>query len=219
MFPYPLAFGWKELFRMSTLSASEPVSFCSCLSSCSSMRSFSYTPLFTHSFILIVYLALFSMLLGCVYAADHGVHHRLVPHPVSFDLVARDRDIGKPIKVTNRCLDVIHPGVSTQTGAGPSTHGFELKSGTSRTLTVGSNWQGRVWGRTNCSFNAAGTGASNRGGLNGAGKACMTGDCSGLLDCKVSVSESSDSRIFGIQYQVILRRGVHFEGRYARHPG
>jgi hypothetical protein len=130
------------------------------------------------------------------------VHERLVPYvkvsptnKTSQDddesIKARARANGKPLRVSNRCLETIHPGISTQTGVGPEQHGFELAPGASRTLMVEAHWQGRVWGRTNCSFNADGTGASNRGGYDGSGKACLTGDCNGLLDCRVSVGESS----------------------------
>ncbi|KAI9887493.1 MAG: hypothetical protein M1823_000672 [Watsoniomyces obsoletus] len=98
----------------------------------------------------------------------------------------RELDSGKPLKVTNLCADTIHPALVTQAGLGPDIHGFELQPGASRVLWVGADWQGRVWGRTNCSFNAEGTGPANRGGLNGGGRACMTGDCNGVLDCRVS---------------------------------
>lgn len=55
-------------------------------------------------------------------------------------------------------------------------------------LLVSADWQGRVWGRTNCSFNVGGTGPSNLNGNNGNGQACITGDCNGVLDCVVTVS-------------------------------
>ncbi|GAB7353959.1 hypothetical protein MBLNU459_g4557t2 [Dothideomycetes sp. NU459] len=45
--------------------------------------------------------------------------------------------------------------------------------------TVSENWQGRIWGRTNCTFN-------NQGTANGGGKACGTGDCNGALSCSVT---------------------------------
>jgi hypothetical protein len=92
-----------------------------------------------------------------------------------------------PLKITNNCAETVWPGIASQSGTGPGTGGFELKSGTSKTLATGEDWQGRVWGRTNCSFNAAGTGASNLNGNNGAGRACGTGDCNGVLSCVVTV--------------------------------
>ncbi|KAI9836972.1 MAG: hypothetical protein M1838_004908 [Thelocarpon superellum] len=93
---------------------------------------------------------------------------------------------GAPLKVTNNCPANIYPAFLTQAGSGPAVGGLALSVGQSQTLSVSSDWQGRVWGRTNCSFNAAGTGASNHGGLNGAGQACVTGDCNGELACSVS---------------------------------
>jgi Thaumatin family len=93
-----------------------------------------------------------------------------------------------PLKITNKCAETIWPGIASQTGTGPDTGGFELKTGTSKDLTVGGDWQGRVWGRTNCTFNAEGSGASNLNGNNGGGQACQTGDCNGVLSCVVTVS-------------------------------
>ncbi|KAF2750042.1 Osmotin, thaumatin-like protein [Sporormia fimetaria CBS 119925] len=85
-----------------------------------------------------------------------------------------------PLIVTNRCSDTIWPGISTQAGDGPPDMGFELQPGSSRSQTVSEDWQGRVWGRTNCSFNDAGTGPAN-----GRRKACGSGDCYGVLQCVV----------------------------------
>ncbi|OWP07039.1 hypothetical protein B2J93_7773 [Marssonina coronariae] len=82
-----------------------------------------------------------------------------------------------PLKVSNLCEQTIWPGIGTQAGTGAGTGGFELASGGVKELTVSGDWQGRVWGRTNCSFNELGTGASNLNGNNGAGAACTTGDC------------------------------------------
>ncbi|KAI9750198.1 MAG: hypothetical protein M4579_006567 [Chaenotheca gracillima] len=88
--------------------------------------------------------------------------------------------------ITNQCSETIHPAVLTQSGGGPSTGGFALLPNHTRNLTVGPDWQGRVWGRTNCSFNLHGTGPSKEGGIDGSGKSCNTGDCLGVLDCKQS---------------------------------
>lgn len=100
------------------------------------------------------------------------------------------RDGGKPLKVTNMCEQTIWPGVGSQQGTGPGTGGFELAAGSSRMLEVAADWQGRVWGRTNCSFNVAGTGASNLNGHDGSGAACKTGDCGGVLNCVLTVSQT-----------------------------
>ncbi|KAK3363279.1 thaumatin family-domain-containing protein [Lasiosphaeria hispida] len=89
-----------------------------------------------------------------------------------------------PLIVTNACPEDIWPGIGTQNGIGPGTGGFALGAGSSRRMYVSPDWQGRVWGRTNCSFNADGTGPSNLNGVNGNGASCLTGDCFGRLDCE-----------------------------------
>lgn len=110
----------------------------------------------------------------------HALHHmeRRAPRR----LLAR-QEVGSstPIHVTNLCQEDIYPGINTQSGTGPSTNGFKLQPNESRELLVSENWQGRLWGRTNCSFNEEGTRPSN-GKI---GKACGSGDCNGILDCKV----------------------------------
>ncbi|QUC17904.1 uncharacterized protein UV8b_02145 [Ustilaginoidea virens] len=78
-----------------------------------------------------------------------------------------------PLVVTNKCETTIWPGLATQSGTGPGTGGFELQPGKNRTLWVAPNWQGRVWGRTNCT-------------VNGDSCACKTGDCFAKLDCEFS---------------------------------
>lgn len=92
-----------------------------------------------------------------------------------------------PLKISNYCEQTIWPGIGTQAGTGAGTGGFELASGDIKELTVSADWQGRVWGRTNCSFNDLGTGASNKNGNNGAGAACTTGDCGGVMSCVLTV--------------------------------
>lgn len=99
------------------------------------------------------------------------------------------RSGGLPLVISNLCDSTIWPGIGTQAGTGPGVGGFALPTGTSRSLVVSADWQGRVWGRTNCSFNIAGTGASNLNGYNGAGAACYTGDCGGVLDCVLTVRD------------------------------
>ena len=92
-----------------------------------------------------------------------------------------------PLVISNGCSEVIWPGIGTQNGIGPGTGGFALSPATSMQMYVSPDWQGRIWGRTNCSFNADGTGPSNLNGVNGNGAACLTGDCFGRLDCKFTV--------------------------------
>ncbi|KAH8886771.1 Osmotin, thaumatin-like protein [Thozetella sp. PMI_491] len=85
-----------------------------------------------------------------------------------------------PIVINNNCPDVIWPGIGTQNGIGPGTGGFELGPGETSRLFVSYDWQGRIWGRTNCTFD------DNKNGVGGSGAACLTGDCFGVLDCKVT---------------------------------
>lgn len=85
--------------------------------------------------------------------------------------------------VSNRCQEPLWPAIDTQAGTGAGTGGFLLEPGTSRNLTVGDDWAGRVWGRTNCSFNANGTASKS-----GSGPACVTGDCGAVMSCTGVVS-------------------------------
>ncbi|OCL06037.1 Osmotin, thaumatin-like protein [Glonium stellatum] len=108
-----------------------------------------------------------------------GLHHmkRVPPRKLN-----RRKDPITPLIVTNYCPETIYPGITTQSGQGPSQTGFKLDPGNSNNQTVSEDWQGRVWGRTNCSFNSDGTGPQNNGG----GKACGTGDCNSILNCIVT---------------------------------
>lgn len=109
-----------------------------------------------------------------------GAHHMSMKAPRK--LIRRKLDI-TPLLVTNNCPNDIWPGISTQSGNGPKTTGFKLSPGETKNQTVSEDWQGRVWGRTNCTFNSDGTGPAS-----GGGKACYSGDCNGILNCKVGVS-------------------------------
>ncbi|ERN17587.1 pathogenesis-related protein 5 [Amborella trichopoda] len=72
--------------------------------------------------------------------------------------------------IVNKCGYGVWP--ATLSGAGTITPagGFYLASGASTSLSAPTGWSGRIWGRTDCSFDAS-----------GAGK-CDTGDC-GSLQC------------------------------------
>lgn len=109
----------------------------------------------------------------------HGIHH-MKRAPLAW--VNRRAD-DRPLVITNKCPDTIYPGIGTQAGTAPSTQGFRLNPGERRDLTVSADWQGRVWGRTNCSFNAAGTAPAS----SGTGVACSTGDCGGTVNCRGTV--------------------------------
>jgi hypothetical protein len=62
-------------------------------------------------------------------------------------------------------------GEQTPQPALPVT-GWVLPAGHSLTINVPDKWNGRFWGRTGCSFDAAGHGH------------CQTGDCAGLFQCR-----------------------------------
>lgn len=105
-----------------------------------------------------------------------AIHHML------YKLVARQSsDANTPLVVTNSCPETIYPGIATQHGTGPGDTGFELSPGSTRKQTVSENWQGRIWGRTNCTFNS-------QGRSNGGGPACTTGDCNGVIPCQAAVT-------------------------------
>ena len=129
------------------------------------------------------------LLLVIAYMSAPGtaIHH-MKRAPIAWVV---ERGSSVPLVVTNKCSDVVYPGIITQAGTPPSSGGFKLNSGETKNFTVGQDWQGRVWGRTNCSFNSAGTGPSNAGGNNGGGRACGTGDCGGVVNCKGTVGFTS----------------------------
>ena len=103
-----------------------------------------------------------------------AVHHMNIP-------VAKRQSGGGnvPMVIANQCNDDIWPGVITQGGSGADMNGFKLSAGDSQTIHVSSDWQGRIWGRSNCSFDS--TGSPN----GGSSRACSTGDC-GSLSCEVA---------------------------------
>ncbi|KAI5925695.1 thaumatin family protein [Camillea tinctor] len=92
-------------------------------------------------------------------------HHDGITRP----LTKRDNPI--PLIITNNCRDTLWPGIRTQNGDPPEANGFELGPGQSRHMSVGPTWQGRVWGRTNCT-------------VSGDSATCETGDCFGKLNCQ-----------------------------------
>lgn len=119
------------------------------------------------------------LLLLSLLPAVNGIHH-MDRGPLAW---VNKRADNRPLIVSNQCKETIYPGIGTQAGTGPATQGFQLTSGQSRSLTVSADWQGRVWGRTNCSFNAAGTAPAS----SGTGVACGTGDCGGTVNCRGTV--------------------------------
>ncbi|KAF2086348.1 Osmotin, thaumatin-like protein, partial [Saccharata proteae CBS 121410] len=106
-----------------------------------------------------------------------AIHHMKLRMPDSVER-ANVKPV-TPLIVTNYCSDTVWPAINTQSGTGPSETGFELSAGDSYNQTVSENWQGRVWGRTNCSF-------TDSGGPTNGPRACGSGDCNGQLSCWVS---------------------------------
>lgn len=109
----------------------------------------------------------------------HAQHH--MKQPAVHTVNARDSNL--LLRVTNQCSEDIYPAILTQSGVGPDTSGFPLTSGRSRDLTVSADWQGRVWGRTNCTFGQDGKPMSGQGAA-----VCSTGDCGQFLECQGAVS-------------------------------
>jgi hypothetical protein len=130
------------------------------------------------------------LLLAGLPVAD-ALHHMAVKAPRKG--LRRKLDI-TPLLVTNNCPGDIWPGISTQSGNGPGQNGFHLSPGETKNQTVSEDWQGRVWGRTNCTFNSDGSGPAN-----GSGKACYSGDCNGMLNCQVGVGLMEQIRWCSLQ--------------------
>ena len=107
-----------------------------------------------------------------------------------------------PLLVANWCAEDVYPGLLTQGGSGPQQNGFHLSPGSNQTIYVSSNWQGRVWGRSNCTFTSSGQAQG------GSGSACSTGDCGGALDCEIAGASPATLAEFTLQGRiksVILR--------------
>src|SRR5271167_1281010 len=85
------------------------------------------------------------LLLAASFAASYETFR--ITKPILPGIVSPRTEKNIPLKITNNCADTVWPGIASQTGTGPDTGGFELESGTSKSLTVGEDWQGRVWGR------------------------------------------------------------------------
>uniref|UniRef100_A0A453NE10 Uncharacterized protein n=6 Tax=Triticinae TaxID=1648030 RepID=A0A453NE10_AEGTS len=58
--------------------------------------------------------------------------------------------------IINKCEATVWPAVTPGDSFGGG--GFELKTGQSAVFTAPPAWSGRIWGRTDCAFDQAGTG-------------------------------------------------------------
>jgi hypothetical protein len=118
-----------------------------------------------------------------LFIVEYALAQRHMRQPPVHTVNRRDSDI--PIRVTNKCHEEIYPAVSTQHGSGPqdSDTGFTLAPDAFRDITVSADWQGRVWGRTNCTN---GTSSDLRTGQGWS--QCTTGDCGTFPTCQRTVS-------------------------------
>ena len=97
----------------------------------------------------------------------------LIPPPPSLPKIPNNRSI----TIINSCSTDIWPALLTTNNTGPYMNGFYLPSQKSVQLWVSFDWTGRIWARTNCSFNES----TNTG-------PCFTGSCANVLNCSVSGS-------------------------------
>ncbi|GAA6013323.1 hypothetical protein JCM10207_000855 [Rhodosporidiobolus poonsookiae] len=87
-------------------------------------------------------------------------------------LVAADRSF----TVKNNCAYTIWPAIFTSSGGAPAhATGWEAAAGNSQTFNVPEDWDGRIWGRTDCAFDGSGLPTT-----------CSTGGCNGGLECDAS---------------------------------
>lgn len=153
--------------------------------------------------ILLAVLTLLSVTLRPVSA----IHHLEYP---PLHLVPR-QDSDLPLIVTNNCEETVYPAILTQGGTGPDLSGFRLDSGGSLSQNVSASWRGRVWGRTNCTFDEDGNVPSSGQG----GTACATGDCGSFVECPGAVSRTSLSSVTAINRNTDL----FFKGEPSCHVG
>ncbi|XP_062184024.1 pathogenesis-related thaumatin-like protein 3.5 isoform X3 [Phragmites australis] len=74
--------------------------------------------------------------------------------------------------IINKCKTTIWPAASP--GGSFGGGGFALRPGQSMVFTAPVGWSGRIWGRTDCNFDASGNGS------------CATGSCGTTLKCGAS---------------------------------
>lgn len=78
---------------------------------------------------------------------------------------------GRTITITNNTSQTIWAAAAGNAGfAAPNNGGWEMAPGAKVSVTVANNWQGRFWGRTECTFN-------------GSNNPCATANCGPSLQC------------------------------------
>ncbi|GAA6013277.1 hypothetical protein JCM10207_000840 [Rhodosporidiobolus poonsookiae] len=91
-------------------------------------------------------------------------------------LAAGSARADRTFTVRNKCSYTIWPAIFTSGGTAPDhATGWEAASGSSVSFTVAENWNGRIWGRTDCYFDGSGLPTT-----------CSTGGCNGGLECDKS---------------------------------
>lgn len=108
----------------------------------------------------------------------------------------------RPLRITNNCQETIYPAVLTQAGVGPGKSGFRLNPGDTLPQTVSADWKGRVWGRTNCTFDDNGQVPDSGQG----GTACGSGDCGQFVECQgaVGLPRASKSTFANLDRETLL---------------
>ena len=94
----------------------------------------------------------------------------LIPPPISLPHIPDNRSI----TITNSCPDDLWPALLTTNNTGPYQSGFYLPPQMSIQLWVSHDWIGRIWARTNCSFDES----TNTG-------PCFTGSCGNIMNCSI----------------------------------
>lgn len=77
--------------------------------------------------------------------------------------------------VVNNCKETLWPALTNQGDPSTRTYsgirGWAAPPGHVQTLSLPSNWNGRIWPRRHCQFDGAGRGS------------CLSGNCAGGLNC------------------------------------
>jgi hypothetical protein len=78
---------------------------------------------------------------------------------------------GRLMQFVNQCSDTVWVALQNNGNkAVPTPSGFPLSKGGSKSVALGAQWGGRMWGRTGCN-------------VNGSSATCDTGDCGSKMEC------------------------------------